>query len=136
MFSLLDGILVSIGNVADKGLEAAVVISKIRQAIRVAGQVQIDPAAILNAADRSLRTEYLDAIVTAFVGTFDCAERSFVYASAGHPGPLVRYADGRVDVLEESSLPLGLHVREESALLRSLELEVVSFIRSVHRWPY
>lgn len=126
-FTLLDGrTLVSIGDVAGKGLEAAVVMSKIRQAIRVAGQVQIDPAAILNAADRSLRSEYPEGIVTAFVGIFDRSERAFSYASAGHPGPLVRFADGRVDTLEESSLPLGLRVREESALVRSIELEVGS----------
>jgi hypothetical protein len=126
-FSLLDGrMLVSIGDVAGKGLEAAVVMSKIRQAIRVAGQVQIDPAAILNAADRALRTEYPDTIVTAFVGIFDRVERLFVFASAGHPGPLVRYPDGRLEVLDESSLPLGLRLREESALLHSRELEVGS----------
>jgi len=126
-FSLLDGrMLVSIGDVAGKGLEAAVVMSKIRQAIRVAGQVQIDPAAILNAADRALRSEYPDTIVTAFVGIFDRVERVFVFASAGHPGPLVRTPDGRVEVLDESTLPLGLRLREESGLLHSRELEVGS----------
>jgi anti-sigma regulatory factor (Ser/Thr protein kinase) len=126
-FSLLDGrMLVSIGDVAGKGLEAAVVMSKVRQAIRVAGQVQIDPAAILNAADRALRTEYPETIVTAFVGIFDRIERLFVFASAGHPGPLVRCPDGRVEVLDGSSLPLGLRLREESAILHGRVLEVGS----------
>lgn len=125
-FSLLDGrVLVSIGDVAGKGLEAAVVMSKIRQAIRVAGQALMDPAAILNAADRALQSEYPNAIVTAFVGIFDRAERAFIYANAGHPGPLVRRGD-RLDSLDGSSLPLGLRLREESALVHSLQLEVGS----------
>jgi anti-sigma regulatory factor (Ser/Thr protein kinase) len=125
--TLLDGrLLVSIGDVAGKGLQASVVMSKIRQAIRVAGQVQIDPAAILNAADRALRTEYPETLVTAFVGIFDCIERTFTYASAGHPGPLLRHPDGRVDALDGSSLPLGLRLREESATLHTRQLETGS----------
>jgi anti-sigma regulatory factor (Ser/Thr protein kinase) len=125
--TLLDGrLLVSIGDVAGKGLEASVVMSKVRQAIRVAGQVQVEPAAILNAADRALRTEYPDAIVTAFVGIFDRVERTFSYASAGHPGPLVRSPDGRIEVLDGSSLPLGLRLREESAISHSRTMTVGS----------
>jgi anti-sigma regulatory factor (Ser/Thr protein kinase) len=125
--TLLDGrLLVSIGDVAGKGLEASVVMSKIRQAIRVAGQVQVEPAAILNAADRALRTEYPDTIVTAFVGIFDQIERVFTYASAGHPGPRIRYADGRIESLDGSSLPLGLRLREEAAISHMRELHVGS----------
>jgi anti-sigma regulatory factor (Ser/Thr protein kinase) len=121
--TLLDGrLLVSIGDVAGKGLEASVLMSKVRQAIRVACQVQVEPAAILNAADRALRTEYPDAIVTAFVGIFDRVERAFTYASAGHPGPLVRAPDGGIEVLDGSSLPLGLRLREESAISYSRKL--------------
>ena len=124
-FSLLDGrVMVSIGDVAGKGLEASVVMSKVRQAIRVAAQVLMDPAAILNAADRALRSEYPETIVTAFVGIFDRAERILTFASAGHPGPLVRTADGRLEVLSESSLPLGLRLREESAIVQTRALEV------------
>jgi anti-sigma regulatory factor (Ser/Thr protein kinase) len=125
--TLLDGrVLVSIGDVAGKGLGASVVMSKVRQAIRVAGQVQVEPAAILNAADRALRTEYPDAIVTAFVGIFDRIEGAFSYASAGHPGPLVRSPDGRVESLDGSSLPLGLRLREEATVSHSRAMTVGS----------
>jgi anti-sigma regulatory factor (Ser/Thr protein kinase) len=122
--TLLDGrVLVSIGDVGGKGLQASVVMSKVRQAIRVAGQVQIDPAAILNAADRALRTEYPDTLVTAFVGICDRVERTFIYASAGHPGPLLRRPGGTVEALDGSSLPLGLRLREESAAIHGCDLE-------------
>jgi anti-sigma regulatory factor (Ser/Thr protein kinase) len=120
-FELIDGrVLVSIGDVAGKGLEASVVMSKVRQAIRVASQMQIDPAAILDAADGALRSEYPDTMVTAFVGIFDRVDGVFVYASAGHPGPLVRHPDGRLEALDQSSLPLGLRVRDDAALAHSV----------------
>ncbi len=116
-FPLIDGrVLVSIGDVAGKGLEASVVMSKVRQSIRVASQMQIDPAAILDAADGALRAEYPQTFVTAHVGIFDRVEGVFTFASAGHPGPLVRQPDGEVVCLDRSSLPLGLRTREESAL--------------------
>jgi len=120
-FALIDGrVLVSIGDVAGKGLEASIVMSKVRQAIRVAAQMQIDPAAILDAADGALRSEYPDAFVTAFIGIFDRVDGVFTYASAGHPGPFVRQPDGSIHALDHSSLPLGLRLREEAALAQSV----------------
>jgi anti-sigma regulatory factor (Ser/Thr protein kinase) len=119
-FALIDGrVLVSIGDVAGKGLEASIVMSKVRQAIRVASQLQIDPAAMLDAADGALRSEYPDTMVTAFVGIFDRVDGMFTYASAGHPGPLIRQPDGSIESLDGSTLPLGLRVRDEVAQAHS-----------------
>ncbi len=115
-FALIDGrVLVSIGDVAGKGLAASIVMSKVRQAIRVAAQMQIDPAAILDAADGALRDEYPDTFVTAFVAIFDRVDGTVTYASAGHPGPFVRQPDGSIESLDHSSLPLGLRMRNEGA---------------------
>lgn len=128
-FRLVDGrLLVSIGDVAGKGLHASVVMSKIRQAIRVAAHIQIDPASILDAADRALRAEYPDVFATAFVGLFDRGEGELSYASAGHPGPIIRYKDGHVEALNGSSLPLGLRLREESALSFTRKLDTDSLL--------
>ena len=63
---------------------------------------------MLNAADRTLRSEQPDRIVTAFVGLLDPLTLTFTYASAGHPPPLLRTEDGRVVELQGSGLPLGL----------------------------
>ncbi len=108
-FRLDDGrIVLSIGDVMGSGLDAAVTMSAARQAIRGATQIYPDPVAVLDAADRALRSDQPDRIVTAFVGMLDPLTLSFTYASAGHPPPLVRSADGSIAELGGSGLPLGL----------------------------
>ena len=113
---LSDGrIVVSIGDVAGTGLAAAVIMSSMRQVIRGVAQVYADPVAMLDAADRTLKTEHPETFVTAFVGVFDPVARTLYYASAGHPAPLVRDRRGAVTTLDTSGLPLGLRVRGETA---------------------
>ncbi len=113
---LNDGrIVISVGDVAGSGLSAAVIMASMRQVIRGVAQVYADPIAMLDAADRTLKTEYPDMFVTAFVGVLDPVARTFVHASAGHPAPLLRDAAGAVMPLGTSGLPLGLRVRGETA---------------------
>jgi PAS domain S-box-containing protein len=113
---LSDGrIVVSVGDVAGSGLAAAVIMSSMRQVIRGVAQVHADPISMLDAADRTLKTEYPDTFVTAFVGVFDPVTSALTYASAGHPSPLLRDAGGAVTTLGTSGLPLGLRVRGDAA---------------------
>jgi PAS domain S-box-containing protein len=113
---LNDGrIVVSIGDVAGSGLPAAVIMASMRQVLRGVAQIYADPIAMLDAADRTLKTEYPDMFVTAFVGVLDPIARTLVHASAGHPTPFLRDTDGTVTALGESGLPLGLRVRGETA---------------------
>jgi PAS domain S-box-containing protein len=113
-FQLVDGrIVISIGDVAGSGLEAAVTMASVRQALRGVAQVHADPALMLEAADRTLRAEAPDRFVTAFVGVIDNIGETLVYANAGHPAPILRRANGTLDELDGSGPPLGLreHVR-------------------------
>ena len=106
---LNDGrVVVSIGDVAGNGLRAAVTMGNMRQIIRGIAQVHADPALMLDAADRALRLERSDQFVTAFVGVFDPVAHTFAYASAGHPPPMLRGADGSIVLLSDGGLPLGL----------------------------
>ena len=112
---LLDGrILLSVGDVSGSGLSAAVEMVAMRQAIRGAAQVHADPLAILDAADRTLRSEGSDRLVTAFVGIYDPITARLAYASAGHPAPLVRGPQGEVRELAAPGLPLGLRRKGDS----------------------
>lgn len=112
---LADGSLVfSIGDVAGKGLEAAVLMASIRQAIRVAALQGLGPKEILRVADTALGAERPGRFVTAFVGRIDPDRRTLTYASAGHPSPLVRDESGTHE-LERGGVPLGVsaHPLEE-----------------------
>jgi len=106
---LADGrVVISIGDVAGNGLRAAVTMGNMRQIIRGIAQVHADPALMLDAADRALRLEHPDRFVTAFVGVLDPIVGTFAYASAGHPPPMLRRADGSIELLSDGGLPLGL----------------------------
>jgi anti-sigma regulatory factor (Ser/Thr protein kinase) len=113
-FVLLDGrIVTSIGDVTGTGLAASIIMAKMRQAIRVAALIVVDPARILDAASRSLEIEFPDAFVTAFVGIIDTAAGILHYASAGHPPPVILNADRSFEELRGTGLPLGLRRRGE-----------------------
>jgi serine phosphatase RsbU (regulator of sigma subunit)/anti-sigma regulatory factor (Ser/Thr protein kinase) len=108
-FRLTDGrIVLSVGDVMGSGLLAAVTMGAVRQALRGAAQILAEPNEILDAADRALRSEQPDGIVTAFVGILDPITLALTYASAGHPPPLLRSATGDITTLGGSGLPLGL----------------------------
>ncbi|HUA09298.1 MAG TPA: SpoIIE family protein phosphatase [Candidatus Acidoferrales bacterium] len=111
-FALPDGrVVVSIGDVAGSGLDAAVTMSNVRQIIRGIAQVHAEPVLMLNSADRALRMDDPDRFVTAFVGVIDPIASTMVYASAGHPPPFIRRAGGGLDELIFVDLPLGLRDR-------------------------
>ena len=108
-FRLNDGrLVVSIGDVAGNGIDAAVTMSSMRQILRGTAQVHADPVLMLNAADRALRLEDPDRFVTAFVGVYDPIDGELVYANAGHPPPYLRHPNGDVEELSFIDPPLGL----------------------------
>ena len=112
---LPDGrIVVSIGDVAGSGLEAAVIMAAMRQILRGVAHVYADPATMIDAADRTLKAEHPGRIVTAFAAVFDPIGRTMAYANAGHPRPLVRTADGTIRELPSDGLPLGLRDRSDA----------------------
>ncbi len=130
-FRLPDGrVVLSVGDVMGSGLPAAVTMAGVRQAIRGAAHVYPDPTTILDAADRALRSEQPDRIVTAFVGVLDPLTLVMAFASAGHPSPLVRLPNGTIDELRAVQLPLGLRPEDRSALdgNSALALEAGSLI--------
>jgi PAS domain S-box-containing protein len=107
--ALGDGrVVVSIGDVTGRGLTAAVIMGRMRQAIEALATYEPDPVRLLDAADRVLRRADPDAIVTALVGVLDPAARTLTYATAGHPTPIVRAPDGTIRQLPGRGLPLGL----------------------------
>jgi PAS domain S-box-containing protein len=119
---LADGrVVISIGDVAGSGLEAAVTMSNLRHVLRGVAQIDADPIVLLDAADKTLRAEH-DRMVTAFVGVLDPITLSFTYASAGHPPPYLRSPRGRIGQLPCAGLPLGLRERHEEPA-RTIELE-------------
>ncbi|GAC1305107.1 MAG: hypothetical protein NVSMB19_16370 [Vulcanimicrobiaceae bacterium] len=104
-------IVISIGDVAGKGLEAAVLMGSLRQAIRVVALLGFSPGEILEATSRLVQRESPEKFATAFVAIVDPATWSMRYATAAHPQPLLRRPDGStVFLTAEPAPPLGLIV--------------------------
>ncbi len=112
--ALADGrVVLSIGDVTGRGLTAAVIMGRMRQAIETLATYESDPVRLLDAADSVLRRAHPDAIVTALVGVVDPAARTLAYATAGHPTPIVRAPGGTLRQLPGRGLPLGLREGHE-----------------------
>jgi PAS domain S-box-containing protein len=108
-FVIADGrVVVSVGDVAGSGLNAAVQMSHVRQLIRGAAHIDPDPTLILDVADRALRSEFDQCVVTAFVGVIDTRQRTMVFSSAGHVPVLLRESDGTIEQLKTPGVPIGL----------------------------
>ncbi len=114
-FELDDGrIVITIGDVLGKGLSAAVTMGRLRQAMQSVALVLPDPNTMLDAADRTVRAQSSDTYATALAGIFDPQRREFCFASAGHPGPALRCADGSIGEFHSPGLLLGLRPRGET----------------------
>ncbi len=102
-----DRFFFSLGDVTGHGLEAALMMSRVRQAIVSFASVENDPAAILERTNRVLRM-HSDSMVTALCGVLNARTGDLHYASAGHPPSLI-FGGGRpVRELSSNAPPLGI----------------------------
>lgn len=114
-------VVISAGDVAGRGIEAAVIMSKVRHAMGVVPRHERDPARILDSAGWFLQKRYPDATVTAFVGIVNPERTCLHYANAGHPPPLLRRGEELIE-LRGPGLPLG--VREMAPDDRSVKVDL------------
>lgn len=105
-FPLPDGrLMLTVGDVAGHGLDAAVLMGEMRHAIRAAALAGHNPAKVLQVADMVLRTGG-GRMATAVVMVVDPVKLTFVYAAAGHPPPVLATHNG-IETLEQGTVALG-----------------------------
>ncbi len=107
--SLGDGRLaVFVGDVMGRGVTAAAAMAQMRAAIRALVAVDPDPSAVLPALDRLFEHYDFNQLVTLVYAVADPERGELVIANAGHPPPVLRRADGTVEVIAgEPGLLLG-----------------------------
>ncbi|GAC1500423.1 MAG: hypothetical protein NVS1B14_04330 [Vulcanimicrobiaceae bacterium] len=107
-FRLPDGrIALSIGDVAGHGLDAAVIMGEVRQALRAAAIGADRPSAVLEAVNGVINLRSSIGMVTAIFGYYDPQHCVLRYAVAGHPPPIIATCEGFAQVLPSGGLPLG-----------------------------
>ena len=106
---LEDGrIALFVGDVMGRGVTAAAAMAQMRAAIRALVAVEPEPQTVLEAMDRLFDQYDFHQLVTMVYGVLDPSRDELVIANAGHPPPLVRRADGTVEVVDgEPGLLLG-----------------------------
>ena len=108
---LLDdgSVVLTIGDVAGRGLSAASVMGRIRPALRAYVLDGHGPAEALKRLDRLMKDSPARDMVTVFHCHYDPASGSARYVRAGHPPALLRRADGEVEELGgPGTPPLGV----------------------------
>lgn len=90
VFTLPSGhIGLTIGDVAGSGLRAAVVMGRIRSALRAYALESTDPADVLARLDRKIQLFEPDTMTTALYGVIDPTHTSLTMSSAGHLPPAI-----------------------------------------------
>jgi PAS domain S-box-containing protein len=98
---------VSMGDVAGHGVEAAVTMGVVRQAIRSACLQMQPPREMLIHANRVTSLEHAHPMITALAAAYNPHTRELSYSIAGHPPPLVLHTDGTIEMLGGCGPPMG-----------------------------
>jgi sigma-B regulation protein RsbU (phosphoserine phosphatase) len=99
----------SIGDVAGKGIPAALIMSMTLGLLRVAALSQGSPSDILAQINSLLKGRMgKGAFLTMLYMLFDPVKRSARLACAGHPPPLVLRKDGKAEPIQSSGAAIGL----------------------------
>jgi serine phosphatase RsbU (regulator of sigma subunit)/anti-sigma regulatory factor (Ser/Thr protein kinase) len=120
-----------VGDVTDKGVPAALVMSATRSVLRASAQRLIEPGAVLQRVNEHLCPDIPENMfVTCLYGVLDPATGRLVFANAGHNLPVVA-REGEVTELRARGMPLGLmtgmdYEEAEATLLPGAELLLYS----------
>ena len=97
-----------VGDVTDKGVPAALVMSATRSLLRAAAQRLIEPGEVLERVNEQLCPDMPEKMfVTCLYGVLDPTTGHLRFANAGHDLPYVKTAHGVVE-LRARGMPLGL----------------------------
>jgi len=102
---------IAVGDVVGKGLPAALLTAKLSAEIRLFLQGQTDPARVVTRLNHQLcENGVLDMFITFLLAMLDITSHRLQLVNAGHPCPLIRRHDGRIEVFakEQSGLPLAI----------------------------
>lgn len=100
-------LIVVMGDVCGHGLGPSLVMAETRAAIRTAAATTRDVGVMLRQANELLYEDEVDLFMTLFLCRIDTHTGALSYASAGHPGEVLRRT-GQFETLSTREPPLGI----------------------------
>jgi len=98
-----------LADVAGKGIAAALLMSATRSVFRAIAETVASPGEVLARLNRTLLRDFpAGRFVTMIYGVLDPKQRTFTFANAGHPWPVILRGTCTNLVETESGLPLGI----------------------------
>jgi GAF domain-containing protein len=114
-------VVLVIGDVMGRGIEAAATMTRVRSAIRAFASIDADPLVVLGKADVFAAQEWPEQFITVLYTRLDPADGAVTVASAGHLPALLLGDDDGVLLEIEGSPPLGLPQAARRARTARLE---------------
>ena len=98
-----------VGDVAGKGMPAALLMSSLQARVQVLFDDPTDLAALVTRLNRIIVSNCpSNRFISFFFGVLDSKTGELAYVNAGHNPPLLMHADGKVEKLECTGLVLGI----------------------------
>lgn len=98
-----------LADVAGKGIAAALLMSATRSLFRAIAETTARPGEVLTKLNRTLLRDFpAGRFVTMIYGVLDPTQRTFTFANAGHPWPVISRGTCTNLLETESGLPLGI----------------------------
>ncbi len=109
-FPLHDGrIALLVGDVSGKGVGAALLMANIQATLRARLQLETDLARLADEVDQDVAASTpAEVYITLFVAILDPPRRELRYVNAGHNPQFLMRANGGIERLESTGLPVGL----------------------------
>lgn len=100
---------VIVGDVAGKGMSAALLMSSLQARVQVLSEETEDLALFLTRLNRSVSSTCPEnRFITFFIAVVDSVTGEFTYANAGHNPPYILRADGRLESLKGGGPVMGV----------------------------
>ncbi|MDQ1267073.1 MAG: PPM-type phosphatase protein [Bacteroidota bacterium] len=99
----------AIADVTGKGMPASLIMANVQAALRILTVLNLPiEEIILKINDLIYHNTAPDIFITFFLGILDCDARTIEYVNAGHNPPILLRSDGKVSLLKEGGLILGI----------------------------
>ena len=105
-----DQVLLTVGDVAGKGIQAAEAVGQLRNGLRMAAVIDADPLRMVASLNDLVVRGFKAPFATAVVAVYHPADGRLVWASAGHLPLVVRRASGETELvgLDPTHPPIGV----------------------------